>query len=163
MNRRLFPAALVAALATVLGAACGAKSTTPTTAVIALDREPIVLNAAYVGTQQSETLQILNQGRGTLTVKGVQLQAPGGGALPGGTPLANLTTSDPLPAAVAGLGATFVRFTYAPKVAGRTSAQLVIDSDDPARPHIVTPLSACAVQLDGGGASCACPDGGPSC
>lgn len=152
-------------LATVLvmAAGCSAGSNLPVVseqAVIALDREPVQLPAAYVGTAQSESLQILNQGRGQLTITAIRLVSLDGGALPGSAaggafdqPLVAVdagTVSDALPVQLGGLQTGFVQFNFAPHTAGRREAMLVIESDAPGRPHLTTTVSACAVNLDGG-------------
>ena len=129
-------------------------------AVIALDRDPVLVAAAYLGTSQNVSLQILNQGRGTLTVTAIKLELPDGGALPGldgggvfDQPLVAVdagTISDPLPVQIGGLQTGFVQFTYAPRSAGKFTALLAIESDAPLKPHFTTLVSACAVKLDGG-------------
>jgi hypothetical protein len=146
---------LTAALIAVLLAACSGSSgpTIPKDATIALDREPVVLPNAYVGTEQTETLQVINQGRGSLTVTAVKLQASDGGTLAlidGGGVFSAPQFSDALPATVAALSSGFVSFTYKPNKKGTSTASLVIESNAPARPELTTSVSACAVAVDGG-------------
>ncbi|HUJ27874.1 MAG TPA: hypothetical protein VLW85_17740 [Myxococcales bacterium] len=159
-------------VALCLAACSGTKDPVPAEQTIALDREPVTLPAAFVGTVQTESLQILNQGRADLTVTAVSLSELDGGPLPGADaggfdpPLIAVdagTISDPLPVKIGGLGAGFVQFSWGPKKAGQRTVQLTIDSDAPARPHIVTTVSGCAVPADGGTAGCLCADGGTGC
>jgi len=145
---------VLALLALALSACSGSSGPEiPREATIALDREPVVLPAAYVGTEQSETLQVLNQGRNALTVSNVRLYASDGGTLRGldaGGVFSAAEFSAPLPADVAGLSSGFVRFSYKPRRAGRDAALLVIESNAPKRPRVETTVSACGVALDGG-------------
>jgi hypothetical protein len=145
---------IAALLALAAVAACKGSTgpNVPPDATIALDREPIALPAAYVGTQQSETVQVLNEGRHVLTISSVSLVGADGGALDRSFGAASY--SDPLPAQVAGLGTGFIAFAYQPTKAGKTAAKLLIESDAPARPHLAVDVTACAVAVDAG------PDGG---
>ncbi len=147
--------AFAALTALAFAAACGGASgpNIPQDATIALDREPIVLPAAYIGTEQNESLQIINQGRNALTVSNVRLAAADGGTLvytDGGGVFSAASFSAPLPAQVPGLSAGFVAFTFKPTKPGISSALLVIDSNAPARGHLEVPVTACAVGLDAG-------------
>ena len=143
---RRFLLAPIAALAACAGPA---GSPYPQDAVIALDREPVVLPAAYLGTEQTESLQILNQGRHPLTVTSVRLAAPDGGTL-GSSAFSQAVFSASLPAQVPGLSAGFIAFTFKPTSPGKVAARIVVESDAPARPRLEADVSACAVALDGG-------------
>ena len=150
--RRIIPA--ITALALFAFAACAGASgpNIPQDATIALDREPVT-TAAYVGTTQSISLQVINQGRHALTISSVALLAADGGSSPlldGGGPFSSPQFSDPLPAQVPGLGTSFVSITYKPNKPGRTTAVLSIESDAKARPHLMAEVSGCAVALDAG-------------
>jgi len=127
--------------------------------VIALDRNPIDVSA-YVGTVSPVSLQILNQGRGTLTVSSVKLVALDGGALAaldaGGVFDQPLVAVDGGAAAVppavqiAGLQTGFVQFNYEPQSAGAAQALLVIVSDAPDSGTLTAAVNACAAAADGG-------------
>ena len=161
-----------AAVATLAAGACGGTTdTVPAQAVLLIDRELpdggiIYQPAAFVGTEQNESFQLLNQGRATLTITAVSLKLADGGTPGSGFPFTQPVlavdagaVSDPLPVKVGGIGSlkageqpgAFLQFSYKPSAAGRTNALLVIDSDAPARPHVTATISACAVQADGGG------------
>jgi hypothetical protein len=169
MARRSTPLLAIPCSALLLGVAIGACTPDtgpgfPDQAVITLDRElldggTVVLPAAFTGTTQSETMQIVNGGRATLTVSAVKLLLSDGGTPPAGFPFSQPAVAvdagspgDPFPVQVGGLGTGFLQFTFAPRHAGRTSAMLNVDSDAPARPHIAVQLTAlaCAVGTDGG-------------
>jgi|GEM_PF-1527818 len=151
---------IAAALMSLVG--CGGTSAPAVSqdAVIALDRDPVQVAAAYVGTSQNVSLQILNQGRNTLTVTSIKLELPDGGPLAGisaggvfDQPLVAVdagTLSDQLPVQIGGLQAGFVQFTYAPRGPGKSTALLAIESDAKLNPHFTTIVTACAVKLDGG-------------
>jgi hypothetical protein len=150
-------------------ACSGTADKVPATQTIALDREPVDIGAAFVGTVQNESLQILNQGRADLTINSVVLTQPDGGVLPNAAaggfdqPLIAAdggTSASSLPLKVGGLGAAFVQFNWGPKSAGTKTAQLTISSDDPAQPLLVTTVTGCAVPTDGGPSGCVCADGG---
>jgi hypothetical protein len=156
MSRMSIGLALLAAL----GAACAGSSgpAVPQDATLVLDLEPpdggtINFPSAFVGTEQTETIQVMNQGRKTLTVSSVALAGADGGAiqyLDGGGVFSAPEFSDAMPAGITGLDAGFIRFTYKPTKPGRSSAVLLIESDAPARPHVAAPISACAVAVDAG-------------
>jgi hypothetical protein len=155
---------------TLLLAACsGTSDPAAATQTIALDREPVDIGAAFVGTVQNESLQIINQGRANLTISSIKLTQPDGGVLPnaanGGFDQPLLAAdggSASLPVVIGGLGAGFVQFNWGPKTKGTKVAQLSIASDDPARPLLVTTVTGCAVPAgaDGGPSGCICADGG---
>jgi hypothetical protein len=155
----------VLALAT---AACGG-TTDPVQATqkIALDRDPVELGNAFIGTVQSESLQVMNQGRGNLTISSVKLTQPDGGVLPNAAaggfdqPLISVDGGPAsLPVVIGGLGAGFLQFNWAPKTRGNKAAQLSIASDDPSLPLLVTAVTGCAFPTDGGPSGCVCSDGG---
>jgi hypothetical protein len=148
----------LAALAAVLVAvACGSTTdpAVPAAPTIALDREPVALPAAYVGTTQQESLQVLNQGRGGLIITKVELVSTDGTPLPAVGSGGVFTTpefSSPLPATIAGLDNGFVRFQFKPDAPGKHDAKLVIESNATLRPKLEIPVSACGVTpgIDGG-------------
>jgi hypothetical protein len=172
MNRSHFaPVAAVAAVAVLAAvASCSGSSgpSIPTQAVISIDLElidggTIMLPAAFTGTVQNESMQILNGGRATLTVNGVKVALADGGTPPGNFAFSQPSVtvdggSNSLPVQIGGIGSllggeqpsAFVEFAYSPSKAGRTDATLVVDSDAPARGHLVVGFSACAVALDAG-------------
>jgi hypothetical protein len=146
---------IAAALFATAAAACAGSSgpNIPQDSTISLDREPAVLPAAYVGTEQNESLQVLNQGRHPLTITSIRLAAPDGGTLAtidhGGV-FGAPAFSDALPAQVPGLGAGFIGFSYRPSKPGASAAKLIIESDSPSRPHLEVDVTACGVGVDGG-------------
>ncbi|HEX4385545.1 MAG TPA: hypothetical protein VH083_21440 [Myxococcales bacterium] len=150
-------------------AACGGTSdSVQATQKIALDREPFDMGGAFVGSVQSESLQIINQGRANLTISSIKLTQPDGGVLPnaaaGGFDQPQLAadggTAGSLPVVIGGLGTGFVQFNWGPKSKGNKVAQLSIASDDPTLPLLVTTVTGCAVPIDGGASGCVCGDGG---
>ncbi|MBS2021304.1 MAG: hypothetical protein JST92_02770 [Deltaproteobacteria bacterium] len=154
---------VIAASAIAIPLACSdGGDTVPADPTILLDREDVEI-AAYVKTKQNVSLQILNKGRGALTVSDVHLELPDGGALPGNSvfsqPIVAVdagSLSDPLPIVIGGLGTGFVQFSYSPQTPGKSSARMVVKSNAPARAEIDVPVNGCATNTDGGGATCAC-------
>jgi hypothetical protein len=153
----------------LIAVACGGTADkVPASQTIALDRNPVDIGAAFVGTVQNESLQILNQGRADLTISSIKLSQPDGGVLPNAAsggfdqPLvaADGGTQGVLPLKVSGLGAAFIQFNWGPKSRGTKVAQLSIASDDPLQPVLVTSVTGCAVPTDGGPSGCVCSDGG---
>jgi hypothetical protein len=137
---------------------------------ITLDRDPVGLGNAFVGTVQSESLQIINQGRADLTITSIKLTQLDGGAIPsaanGGFDAPQVavdagSVSDPLPVKIGGTNTGFVQFNWGPKSPGTKTAQLTISSDDPAKPVLITTVTGCAVPTDGGPSGCVCADAGP--
>lgn len=110
---------------------------------IALDREPVALASAWVGTRQQQTVQLVNVGDAPLTVTAVSLA--------GGSAWSNAEVSPPLPATLAPKEAAFVRFSFAPTDAGPAQAKLVVESDAQERPRIETSVTACGIRTDGSG------------
>ncbi len=155
---------LLALTAFAATAACSGSSgpNIPQDAVISIDLQPalpdggygaINLAAAYVGSEQTETLQVLNGGRHALNISGVRLAAIDGGALnylDAGGVFGAAQYSDPLPAVIPGLDAGFVVFTYKPNKPGKSVAKLVVDSDAPARGHLEAEIDTCAIAIDAG-------------
>jgi len=153
--------AVSAALLTAAAiAACSGSSgpNIPDLATLSLDRElpdggAIVLPSAFVGTEQSETIQVMNGGRHVLRITGLSLTATDGGPLKfidGGGVFSAPEFAGGVPGSIGGLDAGFVRFNFRPSKAGRNDALLVIDNDSTGRPHVVAPVSACGVAVDGG-------------
>jgi hypothetical protein len=158
---------LIAVLA--LAVACsGTADKVPAQQTIALDREPVDIGSAFVGTVQNESLQILNQGRAGLTITKISLTQLDGGVLSnaaaGGFDQPSIGTGSDaggLPITIGGLDAGFVQFNWGPKSRGTKTAQLSISSDDPTLPLLVTTVTGCAVPADGGPSGCVCADAGP--
>ena len=160
---------LLCSIALAAAACSGTADKVPANQTIALDREPVDIGAAFVGTVQNESLQIINQGRATLTINSIKLTQPDGGVIPNAAaggfdqPLIAAdggTSSTALPLKIGGLGAGFVQFNWGPKTRGTKVAQLSIASDDPSLPLLVTTVTGCAVPTDGGPSGCVCADGG---
>jgi hypothetical protein len=167
----LAPLAVLCGLAALSAGACGGTTdTVPAEAVLKIDREladgGVVFLPAYIpGTVNSVPFQIQNHGRATLTVSGLALKLADGGTPGSSFPFTGLQVTvdggapDPLPVKVAGvgtlgggaIGTAYVQFTYSPLSAGRVYGQLVVDSDAPARPHVVVPFTSCGTLADGGG------------
>lgn len=124
-------------LATCL-VACGTASTLPDAPTIALDREPATLPAAYVGTTQQETLQVLSRGVHALVVTRVELTSDSGA-------FGAVEFSPALPATLDGTAAGFLRFTFKPTKPGKFEAKLVIESNSALRPKVETTVTGCAV------------------
>ena len=152
-------AASAAVLATAFAACSGSSGPNiPDNAVISLDRElpdggTIVLPSAFVGSEQTETIQVMNTGRAPLHITGLSMTALDGGAIKvidGGGVFSAPEFSEGVPGTVGGLDAGFVRFNFRPGKAGRNDALIVIDNDSTGQPHIVAPVSACRVAVDGG-------------
>ena len=160
--RTLVPAAAVLAAAVAVACSSSDGPNIPQDATIAIDLQPaltdggyapILLPAAFVGTTQTTTLQILNNGRHALTVSNLQLAAADGGPLKftdAGGVFTSPTITPPIPAVIGGLDAGFVQFSFVPNKAGKVTARLIVDSDAPARPHIAAEVDACGVAVDAG-------------
>lgn len=157
-SRFVPPAVLLAAIAAAAACSGGDVPEVPADATILVSSEPLDIRlAAYVGTEQNVSLQVLNRGRAPLTVNALKLTQPDGGALPANSVFTQPQVTvdgglapDPLPVVIGGLGTGFVQFTYAPKAPGKSAAQLVVGSNAPARPTVVVPVSGCAVYADAG-------------
>jgi hypothetical protein len=162
--------ALLIVIVVAVAACSNAADTVPAQQTIGVDRSPVVLPNAYMGTVQKESLQILNHGRTDLTITSITLTQLDGGTLPnaahGGfdSPLVAVDAgvdSDPLPVKIGGLGTGFVQFAWGPKTNGEATAKLTIQSNDPSNPVLTTTVAGCAVPTDGGPGNCVCPfDGG---